>query len=128
MLQEVLTFDELPGAVSSLVNLVRDLTNEVRELRAQLTSERNNRKSATQFIGMVEACDILGKARATVYNLARDGKIPAYKIPGEKAWRFIESELVEHVRGYKRESSVMSFHEMEADICRGTRAKTINHR
>ena len=128
MLNNVITFDELPGAVSSLVNLVRELANEVRELRAQLTSERGNQKSNTKFIGLAEACEILGKAKSTVYRLAKEGLVPAYKVPGEKEWRFIESELVEHVKENKRQSSVLSFAEMESEISRGTRAKSINRR
>lgn len=123
-----ITFDELSGAVSSLVNLVRELADEVRELRAQLTSERGNQKSNTKFIGLAEACEILGKAKSTVYRLVKEGLVPAYKVPGEKEWRFIESELVEHVTGNKRQSSVLSFAEMESEISRGTRAKSINRR
>ena len=128
MFNNSITFDELPGAVSSLVNLVRELANEVRELRAQLTSERGNQKSNTKFIGLAEACEILGKAKSTVYRLAKEGLVPAYKVPGEKEWRFIESELVEHVTGNKRQSSVLSFAEMESEISRGTRTKSINRR
>lgn len=128
MYNNTITFDELPGAVSSLVNLVRDLTDEVRELRAQLTSERGNQKSNTKFIGLAEACEILGKAKSTVYRLAKEGLVPAYKVPGEKEWRFIESELVEHVKENKRQSSALSFAEMESEISRGTRAKSINRR
>ncbi len=128
MFNNSITFDELPGAVSSLVNLVRELANEVRELRAQLTSERGNQKSNTKFIGLAEACEILGKAKSTVYRLVKEGLVPAYKVPGEKEWRFIESELVEHVKENKRQSSVLSFAEMESEISRGTRAKTINRR
>lgn len=128
MYNNTITFDELPGAVSSLVNLVRELADEVRELRAQLTYERGNQKSNTKFIGLAEACEILGKAKSTVYRLAKEGLVPAYKVPGEKEWRFIESELVEHVKGNKRQSSVLSFAEMESEISRGTRAKSINRR
>ncbi|WP_304648934.1 AlpA family transcriptional regulator [uncultured Duncaniella sp.] len=128
MYNNTITFDELPGAVSSLVNLVRELADEVRELRAQLTSERGNQKSNTKFIGLAEACEILGKAKSTVYRLAKEGLVPAYKVPGEKEWRFIESELVEHVKENKRQSSVLSFAEMESEISRGTRAKSISRR
>lgn len=128
MLQNSITFDELPGAVSSLTALVWELVKEVGELRKMLTPERTIPKSATQFIGIAEACQILGKAKSTVYDLAREGKIPAYKVPGEKEWRLIAGELVNHVKGYKRESSVMSFDEMEAEIRRGTRAKSQNSR
>lgn len=80
MLNTSITFDELPDAVSSLVNLVKELANEVRELRTQLTSERNNTKSNSRFIGIPEACEILGKAKSTVYRLANEGKVPAYKV------------------------------------------------
>lgn len=128
MYNNTITFDELPGAVSSLVNLVRELADEVRELRTQLTSERGNQKSNTKFIGLAEACEILGKAKSTVYRLAKEGLVPAYKVPGEKEWRFIERELVEHVKENKRQSSVLSFAEMESEISRGTRAKSINRR
>lgn len=128
MYNNTITFDELPSAVSSLVNLVRELADEVRELRAQLTSERGNQKSNTKFIGLAEACEILGKAKSTVYRLVKEGLVPAYKVPGEKEWRFIESELVEHVKENKRQSSVLSFAEMESEISRGTRAKSINRR
>ena len=128
MYNNTITFDELPGAVSSLVNLVRELADEVRELRAQLTSERGNQKSNTKFIGLAEACEILGKAKSTVYRLVKEGLVPAYKVPGEKEGRFIESELVEHVKENKRQASVLSFAEMESEISRGTRAKSINRR
>lgn len=64
MYNSTITFDELPGAVSSLVNLVRELADEVWELRVQLTSERGKPKSNTKFIGLAEACEILGKAKS----------------------------------------------------------------
>lgn len=128
MLNNIITFDELPGAVSSLVSLVRELADEVRELRAQLASERNNPKSNAKFIGIEKACEILGKAKSTIYRLAKGGKLPAYKVPGEKEWRFVESELVTHVTENKRQSSVLSFAEMEAEISRGTRGKSTYRR
>lgn len=56
MLQNSITFDELPGAVSSLTALVRELVKEVGELRKMLAPERAIPKSATQFIGIAEAC------------------------------------------------------------------------
>lgn len=128
MLKDTFTFDELPGAVSSLANLIRELANEVRELRAQLASERSNNNSTSGFIGLDEACKILGKARSTVYNLARDRKIPAYKVPGEKAWRFIKEELISHVKSFKTDSTVLTFDEMATEISRGTRVKSLNRR
>lgn len=128
MLKDTITFDELPGTVSSLVRLVRELAAEVKELRAQLTSERATQKSESKFIGMDKACEILGRAKSTIYRLAQEGKLPAYKVPGEKGWRFIEAELVGHVTENKRPASFLSFAEMETEISRGTRGKSINRR
>ena len=120
-----LTFDELSGAVSSLVILVKEMAQEIGELRRSIQSHLPVAKPATKFIGMAEACSILGKAQSTVYALAREGKIPAYKVPGEKEWRFVEHELVDYVRDHKRASSVLSFDEMQAQLSKGSRAKPI---
>ena len=121
-----LTFDELPGAVSSLVTLVKELTLEIGELREFIHSHLSVQKSAAKFIGMTEACQILGKAQSTVYALAREGKIPAYKVPGEKEWRFMEHELVDFVRGHKRASTVLSFEEMQAQLSKGSKVRHSN--
>lgn len=49
--------------------------------------------------------------------------VAAYKVPGEKEWRFIPSELVDFVKGNKRESCLPSFEDMEAMLSRGTRCR-----
>lgn len=121
MTENSLTFDELPGAVSSLTALVKELAKEVCELRGQLIALTGNSKQSTEFIGIDEACRILGKAKSTIYALAREGKLPAYKVPGEKEWRFIHDELVDFVKGNKSVSTMLSFEDMEARLKKGTR-------
>ncbi len=118
-----LSFDELPGAVLSLTSLVKDLAKEVVELRKQLRALSGEPSQSIEFVGMDEAVRILGKAKSTIYGLAREGRLPAYKVPGEKEWRFVASELVEFVKGNRRESSLPSFEDMEAMLSRGTRCR-----
>ena len=118
-----LSFDELPGAVLSLTSLVKDLAKEVLELRQQIRILSGEPNKSIEFVGIDEAIRILGKAKSTIYGLAREGRLPAYKVPGEKEWRFIPSELVEFVKGNKRESCLPSFEDMEAMLSRGTRCR-----
>lgn len=123
MTDNALSFDELPGAVQSLTSLVKDLAKEVIELRKQIRILSGEPSKSVEFVGIDEAVRILGKAKSTIYGLAREGRLPAYKVPGEKEWRFISSELIEFVKGNKRESSLPTFEEMEAMLSRGTRSR-----
>lgn len=123
MTEDSLSFDNLPQAVLSLTCLVKDLAKEVVELRQQIRSISGESSQSTEFVGIDEAVRILGKAKSTIYGLAREGRLPAYKVPGEKEWKFVASELVEFVKGNKRESSIPTFEEMEAMLSRSTRRR-----
>lgn len=123
MTDNSLSFDELPGAVLSLTYLVKDLAKEVVELRKQIRALSGESSQSIEFVGIDEAVRILGKAKSTIYGLAREGRLPAYKVPGEKEWKFVASELVEFVKGNRRESSLPSFEDMEAMLSRGTRSR-----
>ncbi len=123
MTQDSISFDQLPGAVMSLTALVKELSKEVCELRGQLSALSEKSTKSVKFIGMDEACRILGKAKSTIYALAREGKLPAYKGPGDKEWRFIEDELVNVVKSNKSLSRIPSFEEMEKALRKGTRPK-----
>lgn len=126
MTDNTLSFDELPGAVQSLTSLVKDLATEVLELRQQIRILSGEPSKSIEFVGIDEAVRILGKAKSTIYGLAREGRLPAYKVPGEKEWRFISAELIEFVKGNKRESCLPSFEDMEAMFSRGTRCRNKN--
>lgn len=93
------------------------------ELRKQIRILSGEPSKSVEFVGIDEAVRILGKAKSTIYGLAREGRLPAYKVPGEKEWRFVASELVEFVKGNRRESSLPSFEDMEAMLSRGTRSQ-----
>lgn len=123
MTQDSLSFDNLPQAVLSLTALVKQLSHEVSELRGQLLTITENAKQSVTFVGIDDACRILGRSKSTVYGLAREGKLPAYKGPGEKEWRFIEEELVNNVRLNKSIASpVKSFEDMAAELSKRTRS------
>jgi excisionase family DNA binding protein len=50
--------------------------------------------SEQDFLTIEEAADILRLKRATVWGLCRDGKLPAFKLPGGKRWLIDRKELL----------------------------------
>ena len=67
------SFDELPQAVAYLTEKVEELSVMVSKLQpVQTLKERKP-------IEVDVACNILRKAKPTIYNLVRKGVIPAYK-------------------------------------------------
>ena len=73
MTKEIMTFEQLPKAVSELTNQVMELRNMVAALKPAVPDEKH------RIVGIDEACTITHKAKPTIYTLARKGLIPSYK-------------------------------------------------
>ena len=71
MTKEIITFEQLPQAVSELTTQVMELRNMVSSLQPQVPTEKH------RIIGIDDACIITQKAKPTIYTLARKGLIPA---------------------------------------------------
>ncbi len=48
----------------------------------------------TEWVGVTEACRILGISNMTLYKLVDEGFLPAYRIRGVKAMQFKRSDVV----------------------------------
>ncbi|MBT8164629.1 MAG: helix-turn-helix domain-containing protein, partial [Acidimicrobiia bacterium] len=46
------------------------------------------------------AAEMLSMNVDVVRRMARDGELPAYRLPGARAFRFFRDELMEHVRSF----------------------------
>ena len=86
MAKEIMTFEQLPKAVSELTNQVMELRDMVAALKPAAPDEKH------RIVEIDEACKITRKAKPTIYTLARKGIIPAYK-RGKKLY-FYEDELL----------------------------------
>ncbi|KAA6329312.1 hypothetical protein EZS27_021864 [termite gut metagenome] len=64
-------------------------------------------------IGIDDACQIIGKARPTVYALVRNRLLPCYK-NGKKLY-FFEDELLEWIAKGKKKTLLEISAEVEAD-------------
>lgn len=105
-MEKKISFDELPKAVSELTEQVSTLTEMVSALQSSKPREKT-------LIGMDEACEILQKAKPTIYALVRKGDIPSYK-RGKKLY-FYREELIQWIEsGRKAVSQPISSEEMLA--------------
>lgn len=95
---EKITFEEMPQAISDLVQKVDALQSTVTALEKVC-----NRPVAEPMIGIDEACKILGRAKSTIYALTQAHKIPFYQ-PG-KMLQFRRSELIAWMESHKQETS-----------------------
>lgn len=84
---ENLTFEQLPGAVLTLIN-------EVSQLKQMLTTitdiEPDNDQS--DLISIKEACELLQVSRVTLWNYEKQGKVKVYGIGGRRLLK--RSELI----------------------------------
>ena len=109
------SFDELPQAVAYLTEKVEELSVMVSKLQpVQTPKERKP-------IEVDVACNILKKAKPTIYNLVRKGVIPAYK-KGKKLY-FYEDELLHWIETGRKETSQQTYDEMLATMQSGVRHK-----
>ena len=103
-----ITFDKLPQAVSELTNQVMELRNMVAALKPAVPDEKH------LIVEIDEACKITHKAKPTIYTLARNGIIPAYK-RGKKLY-FYEDELLKWIEEGRKVISTKSYDEMLASM------------
>ena len=118
MTKEIMTFEQLPKAVSELTNQVMELRNMVAALKPTAPDEKH------RIVGIDEACAITHKAKPTIYTLARKGLIPSYK-RGKKLY-FYEDELLKWIEEGRKVTSTKSYDEMLASMQSTVRNKPKN--
>lgn len=104
-----ISFENLPSAVAHLNNQVEELKELI--LRKESISIPQKKTP----IDIEKACEIIGKAKPTVYTLVRTRQIPCYK-SGKKLY-FFEDELLEWIRNGRRKTMV----EIEAEAAKNFR-------
>jgi hypothetical protein len=87
-LQPKLTFEQLPEAVTFLINEISELKN--------LISQKAQKRIP---IGVYEASKIIKKGIGTIYNLTSAKKIPHHK-QGHQLY-FFEDELLDYITSGK---------------------------
>ena len=110
-----ITFEKLPEAVGFLIREVQRLNESI----SSLTEKQRPQKKTP--LSVEQACEIIGKAKVTVYAMARKGLIPHYK-SGRKLY-FFEEELLEWIVSGKIKISEETREEVEAFLNSGIKRK-----
>ncbi|MDD4437033.1 MAG: helix-turn-helix domain-containing protein [Tissierellia bacterium] len=92
----VISFEDLPRAVAHLVSELAEIKSLVEKGQTPIVPAKRIP------IGIEEACQIIGKAKPTVYALVRKRMIPCYK-NGKKLY-FFEDELLEWISKGKKKT------------------------
>lgn len=90
----VISFEDLPRAIAHLVSELAEIKSLVAKEQAPVVPQKR------VSIGIEDACQIIGKAKPTVYALVRKRMIPCYK-NGKKLY-FFEDELLEWIAKGKK--------------------------
>jgi len=96
MVVNEISFDNLPNAVAHLIKELDSIKNLIEQ---EKSPQVNNQRVP---IGIEQACKLIGKAKPTVYTLARLRKIPSYK-KGKHLY-FFEDELLEWIEKGRRKT------------------------
>lgn len=103
-----ITFENLPKAVARLANEIAEIKSLVEKGQTPVVSQKR------MPIGIDEACEIIGKAKPTIYALVRKRLLPCYK-NGKKLY-FFEDELLEWIAKGKKKTMQEIESEVEANF------------
>lgn len=82
-----ITFEQLPQAVSLLIEKVRQLADKVEEALGNTTQQKDR-----QLLGLDDVATLLGKSASTIYTMTSEKRIPYHK-RGNKLY-FFEDEII----------------------------------
>lgn len=87
MLMDKITFEQLPQAVSLLIEKVGQLADKVDEALGKATQQKGRR-----LIALDDVATLLGKSASTIYAMTSEKRIPYHK-RGNKLY-FFEDEII----------------------------------
>ena len=107
MCADKITFDKLPEAVAFLIQEVSQIRELVEKNKPQSVEKRRP-------IEIDEACNVVMKAKPTIYALVRKGLIPCYK-NGKKLY-FFEDELIQWITNGRKKTINEIKTEIESEL------------
>lgn len=110
-MQEQMTFNDLPGMVSQILNKVERLERVIETIREHV---RNNSSSSTEHIPMTidEACEFLKMKKSTMYYHVERGNITATR--RGKNYIFFKDELLRWLESGRTNQVSLTFEEKNA--------------
>lgn len=119
MAYEELTFNELPSAVTLLLQKVDGLEHLLHQLQGDLTQKKKSEENGHIPMSLTEACAFLKMKRSTMYYHLENGNIPATR--KGKNYILFKDELVRWAESGRINDVPMTISEREEAISNGIR-------
>lgn len=119
MAYEELTFNELPSAVTLLLQKVDGLEHLLHQLQGYLTQKKKSEENGHIPMSLTEACAFLKMKRSTMYYHLENGNIPATR--KGKNYILFKDELVRWAESGRTNDVPMTISEREEAISNGIR-------
>ena len=116
---EELTFNELPSAVTLLLQKVEDIEHLLHQLQGDLTQKKKSEENGHIPMSLTEACAFLKMKRSTMYYHLENGNIPATR--KGKNYILFKDELVRWAESGRTNDVPMTISEREEAISNGIR-------
>ena len=63
-------------------------------------SHQSNQSGHPSVIDTAQVAELLRMNVQMVRKYAREGRLPAYQLPGSRVYRFIHSEIIDYIRAH----------------------------
>lgn len=119
MAYEELTFNELPSAVTLLLQKLDGLEHLLHQLQGDLPQKKKSEENGHIPMSLTEACAFLKMKRSTMYYHLENGNIPATR--KGKNYILFKDELVRWAESGRTNDVPMTISEREEAISNGIR-------
>ena len=122
MTYDELTFNELPSAVTLLLQKVEGIEDMLHQLQGDITQKKKSEENGHTPMSLTEACAFLKMKRSTMYYHLENGNIPATR--KGKNYILFKDELVKWAESGRTNDVPMTISERKEAITAGFRRKS----
>ena len=122
MAYEELTFNELPSAVTLLLQKVEGIEDLLHQLQGDITQKKKSEENGHTPMSLTEACAFLKMKRSTMYYHLENGNIPATR--KGKNYILFKDELIKWAESGRTNDVPMTISERKEAITAGFRRKS----
>lgn len=118
---EELTFNELPSAVTLLLQKVEDIEHLLHQLQGDITQKKQADENGHIPMSLTEACAFLKMKRSTMYYHLENGNIPATR--KGKNYILFKDELVKWAESGRTNNVPLTLSDREEAVSPGVKRR-----
>ncbi len=123
MVNEELTFNELPSTMALLLRKVEGIERQIQQMQDSFASNREQGSNAHVPMSLTEACEFLKMKRSTMYYQLERGSIPATR--KGKNYILFKDELLKWIESGRTNPVPLTMEEHEDSKTAGFRRKDV---